>query len=99
MKAEKSLRVLFWRPGVDGHIKATFTGMIGFNGSGVCLHLLPLGEKTTMICNNKTFGAKDANMFKSLNLARIYHQDHGSRRRVRVQKRCSGAKSVAIATA
>jgi hypothetical protein len=31
-------------------------------------------------------------------LARISHQDLGSRRRIRVQKRCSGAKNVAIAT-
>jgi hypothetical protein len=31
-------------------------------------------------------------------LARISHQDHGSRRRIRVRKRRSGAKSVAIAT-
>jgi hypothetical protein len=31
-------------------------------------------------------------------LARISHQDHGSRRRIRVRKRRSGARSVAIAT-
>ena len=31
-------------------------------------------------------------------LARISHQDHGSRRRIRVRKRRSGAKSVAMAT-
>jgi hypothetical protein len=31
-------------------------------------------------------------------LARMSHQDHGSRRRIRVRKRRSGAKSVAIAT-
>jgi hypothetical protein len=31
-------------------------------------------------------------------LARISHQDHGSRRRIRDRKRRSGAKSVAIAT-
>ena len=35
---------------------------------------------------------------KGLYLARISHQDHGSRRRIRVRKRRSGAKSVAIAT-
>ena len=34
----------------------------------------------------------------SIHLARISHQDHGSRRRIRVRKRRSGAKSVAIAT-
>ena len=33
-----------------------------------------------------------------LNLARISHQDHGSRRRIRVRKHRSGVKSVAIAT-
>ena len=31
-------------------------------------------------------------------LTRISHRDHGSRRRIRVRKRRSGAKSVAIAT-
>ena len=33
-----------------------------------------------------------------VHLARISHQDHGSRRRIRVRKRRSGAKSVAMAT-
>ncbi len=33
-----------------------------------------------------------------VDLARISHQDHGSRRRIRIRKRRSGAKSVAIAT-
>ena len=32
-----------------------------------------------------------------LPLARISHQDHGSRRRIRIRKRRSGAKSIAIA--
>jgi hypothetical protein len=31
-------------------------------------------------------------------LVRISHQDHGSRRRIRIRKRRSGTKSVAIAT-
>ena len=37
-------------------------------------------------------------MITQVSLARISHQDHGSRRRIRIRKRRSGAKSVAIAT-
>jgi len=45
-----------------------------------------------MLCGKETFVQTDEV------LARISHQDHGSRRRIRVRKRRSGAKSVAIAT-
>ena len=41
---------------------------------------------------------KGERKYSEKQLPRISHQDHGGRRRIRVRKRRSGAKSVAIAT-
>jgi len=53
--------------------------------------LLNVEEKSAEILH-------DAGIHSVEQLTRISHQDHGSRRRIRVRKRRSGAKSVAIAT-
>ena len=65
-----------------------------------CFTLLQLFNKARATGSRQA----DTNVWRILSgvavpqLARISHQDHGSRRRIRVRKRCSGAKSVAIAT-